>query len=212
MSRWTITAGTVLACWLGVCAPASAELVFFAGDRTLSVAGHRAEGGTVVLMLRGGGEVECDRGLIVRIAPDEVPYQDSRRDAMPPPAWIADERYAAIIEQACARQGVDPRLAKAVIQVESGYEAAARSPKGALGLMQLMPQTARQYGVQNPLDPAANVEAGVRHLRLLLDRFELPLALAAYNAGQAAVERFRGIPPYAETRDYVSRVLSLLDR
>ena len=79
-----------------------------------------------------------------------------------------------------------------------------------MGLMQLMPETARQYAVTNPYDPASNIEAGIKHLKSLLDRFPLSLALAAYNAGEAAVERFRGIPPYQETRDYVSRILQLV--
>ena len=79
-----------------------------------------------------------------------------------------------------------------------------------MGLMQLMPDTARRYAVRQPYDPAANIEAGTRHLRSLLDRFPLALALAAYNAGEAAVERFQGIPPYPETRDYVARILQLV--
>ena len=79
-----------------------------------------------------------------------------------------------------------------------------------MGLMQLMPYTARQYAVKNPYDPTANIEAGIRHLKTLLQRFELSVALAAYNAGIGAVERFGGIPPYQETREYVSRVLGLM--
>jgi soluble lytic murein transglycosylase-like protein len=79
-----------------------------------------------------------------------------------------------------------------------------------MGLMQLMPLTARQYAVANPYDPAANIEAGIKHLKALLQRFPRPLALAAYNAGEAAVLRFGGIPPYAETRNYVSRILKLV--
>jgi len=79
-----------------------------------------------------------------------------------------------------------------------------------MGLMQLMPETARQYRARNPYDPAANIEAGTRHLRSLLDQFELPLALAAYNAGEAAVRKFGGIPPYDETQAYVSKILGLL--
>ena len=81
-----------------------------------------------------------------------------------------------------------------------------------MGLMQLMPATARQYAVRNPYDPAANIEAGIKHLKSLLARFPPALALAAYNAGDAAVERFGGIPPYAETRSYVSRILRLVGR
>jgi soluble lytic murein transglycosylase-like protein len=103
------------------------------------------------------------------------------------------------------------KLVRAVIQVESAYQPRARSRKGAVGLMQVMPATARQYGVSNPYDPAANIEAGIRHLKALLERFPLALALAAYNAGEATVERFRGIPPYPETRNYVSTILKLMN-
>jgi soluble lytic murein transglycosylase-like protein len=103
-------------------------------------------------------------------------------------------------------------LVRAVIQVESDYQPRARSPKGSLGLMQLMPATARQYGVTNLFDPTANIRAGVTHLRTLLDRYPLDQALAAYNAGAGAVDRFDGIPPYPETVDYVSRIRALTGR
>ncbi|MCW5581322.1 MAG: lytic transglycosylase domain-containing protein [Luteimonas sp.] len=105
--------------------------------------------------------------------------------------------------------GVDPALALAVIEVESAYRADARSPKGALGLMQLMPATAQRYGVADPLDPDDNLRGGIRYLRDLLARFGSPeLALAAYNAGEGAVMRHGyAIPPFAETRAYVPRVL-----
>src|SRR2546428_4526385 len=105
-----------------------------------------------------------------------------------------------------AEQCVNAKLVRAMIQVESAYHERARSPKGAMGLMQLMPATARQYAVTDPYDPLTNLEAGIQHLKVLLERFPLRLALAAYNAGEAAVEKFRGIPPYPETRDYVRRV------
>jgi soluble lytic murein transglycosylase-like protein len=105
---------------------------------------------------------------------------------------------------------VDATLVRAVIQVESNYQPRARSRKGARGLMQLMPATARQYGVSNLYDPAANIDAGIRHLKSLLDRLPLTLALAAYNAGEATVQRFGGIPPFAETRSYIDRVLRLV--
>ena len=120
---------------------------------------------------------------------------------------LDDPYYSDTIDRVSAREGVDPQLVRALIHVESAYQPNARSPKGAMGLMQLMPGTARQYGVANAYDPITNIEAGVRHLRSLLERFPVDLAIAAYNAGEAAVERFNGIPPFRETQDYVARVL-----
>lgn len=117
--------------------------------------------------------------------------------------------FDPIIQAAAQRHQVDSALIKAVIHAESGFVPYAVSPKGALGLMQLMPATARQHGVWRVFDPQENVDGGVRHLRLLLDRYDgnVQLALAAYNAGEGAVERFGGIPPYQETREYLDRVL-----
>jgi soluble lytic murein transglycosylase-like protein len=114
-----------------------------------------------------------------------------------------------LIGQAARHARLDPALIEAVVRVESGFDAAARSPKGAQGLMQLMPATARRYGVDDPFNPAQNLLGGARYLRDLIDRFtSLPLALAAYNAGEGAVERYgNAIPPYAETVAYVPRVL-----
>jgi soluble lytic murein transglycosylase-like protein len=117
--------------------------------------------------------------------------------------------YGEIITAAAEAHGVNPMLVKALIQVESGYRPRARSPKGAMGLMQLMPSTAREYKVRNPYDPKANIEAGIKHLKSLIDRMGVDLALAAYNAGEGAVRKFNGIPPYRETRNYVSKILSL---
>jgi len=200
--------------------PASAELVFFATGRTMSVKSHRLDGDSLVLVLRGGGEVVCDPALVSSIGPDEVPYPEPveavQTAAAVSPAAIdrtySDPRYDPIIQKVSAEQGLDAKLVRAVIQVESAYQARARSRRGAIGLMQLMPATAQQYGVTNPYDPAANIEAGIKHLKSLLDRFPLTLALAAYNAGEVAVEHFRGVPPYPETRSYVSRVLQLVGR
>jgi soluble lytic murein transglycosylase-like protein len=116
------------------------------------------------------------------------------------------------IDAAAARHHVDPNLVRALVKVESNFNPRARSNKGAMGLMQLMPATARMYDVQNPFDAAQNVDAGVRHLKGLLENFggNVSLSLAAYNAGQGAVERNRGIPPYAETRNYVQRITNLM--
>lgn len=121
-------------------------------------------------------------------------------------------RYLQEIREAATRHGVSEELVSAVIRVESGYNPHAVSPKGARGLMQLMPGTASLLGVRNSFDPRENIDGGVRHLRGLLERFpnNLPLALAAYNAGEQAVTLYRGIPPYPETQGYVARILSLL--
>jgi soluble lytic murein transglycosylase-like protein len=119
--------------------------------------------------------------------------------------------YSREIGEASARHGVPERLIWAVIRVESGFDPRAVSPKGARGLMQLMPETAAILGVRDVFDPRENIQGGARHLRGLMERFrhDLPLALAAYNAGAQPVASFRGIPPYPETRDYVARVLRL---
>ena len=110
---------------------------------------------------------------------------------------------------AAARRNVDPALIEAVIENESGFDDRALSKAGAQGLMQLMPGTAAGLGVRDPYDARQNVDGGARYLRSLLDRFgSVRLALAAYNAGPHAVERFGGVPPYAQTREYVERVLS----
>jgi soluble lytic murein transglycosylase-like protein len=118
------------------------------------------------------------------------------------------------IELAATRHNVDPNLVRAIVKVESGGNPSAVSRKGAMGLMQLMPATARELKVTNPFDPAQNVDAGVRHLKGLLDNFrgDLNLTLAAYNAGQGAVRRNGGVPPYGETRNYVQRITTLYGR
>ena len=203
---------------LAIATPASAELIFFSEHRSMSVASHRFEDDRIIVSLRSGGEMSFDRALIVKIAPDEVPYPDAdtaepQEAAVPVAAsrrLASTTAYDPMIESAATRHDVDARIVKAVIQVESAFQPRARSPKGAMGLMQLMPKTARQYEARNPYDPASNIDAGTQYLKRLLAEFELPLALAAYNAGEAAVRRFGGIPPYAETQAYVARVLGIL--
>ncbi len=200
--------------------PASADLVFLTSGRTLSVQSVAFDGDQAILSLRGGGEVVCARVLVDRVEPDEIPWpaepdrapvtaprNEAGEPGRTPPEIPAP--YRELVTTLSRTHGLDPRLVHAVIVVESAYQPRARSRKGARGLMQLMPATARQYGVRNSYSPAANLEAGIRHLRSLLDRFELSLALAAYNAGEAAVRRFGGIPPYRETREYVAKVRAL---
>ena len=211
--------GSVLVCLIATAAPASAELVFFDTGRSLSVKSHRLDGDSMTLTLRAGGEVTCDRSVITRIEPDEVPYpepeaaaESERPDGIDSQGPDAAAPYGEIIDHFAAAQGVPAKLVKAMIRVESAYQPRAVSSKGAMGLMQLMPATARQYGVTDPYDARANIEAGIKHLKSLLDRFPRDIALAAYNAGEAAVRRFGGVPPYAETRDYVSRIVKIVGR
>jgi soluble lytic murein transglycosylase-like protein len=119
--------------------------------------------------------------------------------------------YSREIAEASARYAVPERLIWAVIRVESGFDPRAVSSKGARGLMQLMPETAALLGVRDVFSPRENIHGGARHLRGMMDRFhyDLPMAIAAYNAGERPVATFRGIPPYPETREYVARVLRL---
>jgi hypothetical protein len=201
---------------------ASAEIVYLTSGRTLSVKAHRVEGESMVLCLRAGGEITFAQSLVEKIVPDEVPYPDPQPeqetaatpDAPKPPtidvqALLDSTPYGELISAMSQANGVDPLLVRALIQVESNYKPGAKSSKGAMGLMQLMPQTAREYNVRNPYDPKTNVEAGIKKLKSLIDKWGVELALAAYNAGEGAVQRFNGIPPYRETRDYVTRILSL---
>jgi soluble lytic murein transglycosylase-like protein len=132
--------------------------------------------------------------------------------------YVAADRgraYDDIIGEQAKTQGVRADLVKAVVQVESAFNQFARSPKGALGLMQLMPSIIRQYSVTNPFDPAENVRAGVAYLRHLLDRYKdnETLALAAYNAGPGAVDKYgKKVPPYRETRNYVAQISQMTSR
>lgn len=131
-----------------------------------------------------------------------------RRAALATPSKRRE--FYPMIRDSATRHAVDVALVKAVIQAESNFVPYAESPKGAMGMMQLMPATARRYNSVRLWDPQENIETGVRHLRKLLDRYngDTRLALAAYNAGEEAVERYGGVPPYQETRDYLDRVLT----
>jgi soluble lytic murein transglycosylase-like protein len=198
---------------------ASADIVVFKNGRTMSVQSIAFADASATMKLRGGGEVTFPAAIIARVDPDEVPYPEppalvetAVAVAAPPPAVVSEETlatrpFADLISTVAATHNVDKRLVHAVIEQESNYQPRARSKKGARGLMQLMPGTARQYGVRNSYDPKSNLEAGVRHLKDLLSRMELPLALAAYNAGEGTIKKYGGLPPFAETQNYVRSIL-----
>lgn len=161
-----------------------------------------------------GNLVLSDRRLDATATTYAVPDAPSIRSTKPIAARESLDRYDTLVQEHAVRQGLRPDLVRAVIQVESGFNPWARSPKGAMGLMQLMPATARELGVRNPYDPGENIRGGTRYLRQLLDKYEgnEELALAAYNAGSGAVDRYGGrVPPYQETKDYVRKVGSAAD-
>lgn len=204
-------------------AAAFADVLTFATGRTMLVASSRIDGDRLLVTLREGGNASFPRAVVARVEADEVPYPapptaesvDAAPIAMPDSraeAMLAGRPFADLIATTATAYGVDVRLVHAVIEAESNYQPRARSRKGAKGLMQLMPGTARQYAVQDPYDPRANIDAGVRHLKDLLSRFDTGLALAAYNAGEATVRRYGGVPPFAETRSYVTRILQRVGR
>lgn len=131
------------------------------------------------------------------------------QSATPPTGPVRPGKFAGAIAEAAKRNEIDPALLSAVIGQESGFQPRAVSSAGAMGLMQLMPETARGLGVRDPFDPAQNVEGGAKYLRGLIDRYHgrLDYALAAYNAGPGAVDRYGGVPPYPETQAYVKNIL-----
>ncbi|MEW6543160.1 MAG: lytic transglycosylase domain-containing protein [Nitrospirota bacterium] len=148
--------------------------------------------------------------------PTDARYKRIRKDAMLPRLGfvrrpLSPNRWEGAIARQARLHRLDPALVRAVIKAESDFDPSVVSRAGAMGLMQLMPDTALALNVRNPYDPEQNISGGVRHLRYLVDRFNgnLPLALAAYNAGENRVERHRALPPIQETRDYVSKVLRL---
>jgi hypothetical protein len=202
---------------------AAADLVTLKGGRVMSVESVKFDGDTATLTLRGGGEIGMPRAFVESIAPDELVYVPASLGSVvrglatvaPGASELSRAGLVGLVDRLAAHHGVNPKLAHALVQVESNYEPRAISPKGAMGLMQLMPATARQYAVDDPFDPVQNLAAGLQHLRGLLDRFgkgRESLALAAYNAGEGAVSRYGGIPPFRETQNYVRRILSLTGR
>jgi hypothetical protein len=187
---------------LGLAPAAAADTVVLRNGQTLHITGFEREGAFYILHLRGG-QARVAATEIARIEPEN-------RFPAAEPQLPAEEQA---LLHAAAETGLDVRLLHSVAHAESGFDAKARSPRGAQGLMQLLPTTAAALGVHNPFNPEENARAGARYLQQLLAQFRrLDLALAAYNAGPERVKRFGGVPPYRETRQYLQRVWQELSR
>lgn len=213
-ARRLILAGMATAALLP--ATASAEIVLLTNGRTLTVNAARLDGETLVVSMPGGGEIRIAREIVLELIPDKASAGRNlaaRALAASPSAPQPQLDRSAIrrlVDQVAERVGLDRRLAHAVVHTESNYQPLAISPKGAVGLMQIMPALVRQYGLDDPFNPTHNLEAGMMHLRSLLRRFDTRRALAAYNAGEGAVTRYGGVPPFRETQDYVRRILAAI--
>ena len=183
--------------------PARADYAVLRSGQRLHIAGWQSLGDKVRLDLTGGS-VTVDAAELERIEPEDVFGQSAKIEI--------DVPYANQIQTAARTYRLDPALVASVIAVESNFNSRAISGKSALGLMQLLPGTAAQMAVRNAFDPAQNIDGGTRYLKQLLDRYgqNLTLALAAYNAGPQRVDFYRGIPPFAETRSYIDKVLANL--
>ena len=200
---------------------ARAELVVFEDGRVVKAAGYQLLDEELEIRLPGGGSYRVDLARVDRIVDDEVVIDlvavedPGGATATFDLSYAADRKplfgtaYDDLIEREARRSNIDASFVSALIRAESNYEPRAVSRKGARGLMQLMPATARRLSVSKPFDPASNVRGGVRYLRELVDRFgpHPELILAAYNAGEGAVEAYGGVPPYRETVAYVNRIL-----
>lgn len=206
---------------VAVTGPGLAEqAVLFEDGREMEVESLEWSGDTVYLTLEGGGRLALPAERIVRwedlvsaaVAPEPAAAAST---ANPAAAWRRTAGdYADLIHAAAERHGLNPVLLVAMAQTESAFDPRAVSSEGACGLMQLMPGTADRFGVSDPFDATQNIEGGARYLSWLLERFDgrTDLALAGYNAGEGAVERHQGVPPFAETRNYVDRVLMRAER
>ena len=189
---------------------ASAEIAVMSSGKILYIDRFERADEELTLFLTGGGEVTVPADLVANIVPNEIVENES---ADPEEVRLLPH-LESVIQPAAAKYDLDPNLVAAVIWAESSGDSNAVSKKGARGLMQLMPATARELGVGNVLDPGQNVDGGSHYLRRMLDEHDgdLSLALAAYNAGPDAVRKYGGVPPYRETRDYVGRVLRVYER
>jgi soluble lytic murein transglycosylase-like protein len=206
MTRTTL-ALALLALW--TVPPAGAEIAVMESGKILYVDRYERVDEEVTLFLTGGGEVTVPAAIVRNVVPNEIVDEGEEPARVELFPHLQD-----VIVPAASKYGVDPNLVAAIIWAESSGDPKAVSRKGAQGLMQLMPETAKGLGVERILDPQENVEGGTRYFRQMLDAHEgdVSLALAAYNAGPEAVKRYGGVPPYKETREYVGRVMRVYER
>ena len=217
------TAAGIVIVLMTLVRPAVAELVVFSSGHFLRVDAFVVDELEVTLTL-GGGHMTVPLTSIERIVNDEIlPPQAA---VLPPApeavnaiefsdeAAVPETPFGDLIYQTARRHGINPALVAAMVRAESAFDQHAVSVKGARGLLQLMPATANRFGVETRhlSDPQSNLEAGVKYIKWLRGRFfdELPLVLAAYNAGEGNVDRYGGVPPFRETRDYIGRVYRFL--
>jgi soluble lytic murein transglycosylase-like protein len=186
---------------------AHADYAVLRSGARIHITGYEESDGRITLNF-AGGSAQIDAVDLVSVEPEE------QFAAVPVPAATSSQPFANLIHDAATKTGVDEKLITRVIAEESNFNPRAVSRKNAQGLMQLLPETAARYSVANIFDPAQNIDAGTRYLKDLLARYSgnLKLALAAYNAGPDVVDRYAGIPPYAETQKYVSRITASLAR
>ena len=205
--------------------PSAGELIVFSGGHVLKVAGFEVDEETVALRFPAGGGMRVSLRSIERIVDDEVLPEPERNQGLEQAGGtvrigfeegqpIPATPYGEQIFAAARRESLNPAVVAALIRAESAFDAGAVSIKGARGLMQLMPATARRFGVASSdlFSPERNLEAGTRYLSWLSERFpgDLPRILAAYNAGEANVDRYGGVPPFRETRGYIKRIYGTL--
>ena len=226
MRRQMLTALALATVALVPAASARAELVILTDGSVLKVVAFAAEEETAVLTFAKGGSMRMSLLRVERVVDDEVvPEPEKAAEVLEVTALNYPVHYVEgaaapktafgdLILAAARKHKVNPALVAAVIRAESAFQPRALSPKGARGLMQLMPATAKRYGVRTSelFQPARNIEAGVRYLAFLAERFkgDLPKILAGYNAGEGSVDRYGGVPPYRETQGYVRRILGFL--
>ena len=194
---------------------ADADVLVLNTGKTLRIKSYTVmEGGNLEVLINDRSEmvIPVDWVKEIRDEPDPPPQPVVVEATVSVPQVLSPITFAYVehVRSVSERYKMDWKLITAVMKVESNFNPRARSRKGAQGLMQLMPDTAKMYRVQKPYDPEENIEAGVKHLKKLMKRYnnKLELVLAAYNAGENAVDRFNGIPPYNETQQYVKKVLN----